>query len=469
MNYRMATALLALLCWTSGCGAEATTNTAGSADAVAGDDAVDVGGTGDGLSAADGAAVPEDAGTIGQGQSVMLGLTNTGSASFVTTITEAKGVEAELSADQASVVVHAPYTTTGDAVVRVHLKAKSGGEESDRAFALNVVPYGWKDPTTWTKDGPEAREHGALILDEVGGRLILIGGSGYQPYLTPLGDMWAMDLETRVWTQLQPTGDVLKPAGSRRLARIPGKPQAYLYGGYGAQGAGIKELIRVDFSTPQPSIKLLTQGSGPSARSLHAFAYDAPNERFFLFGGVDSAPRNDTWVLTVDGDKGTWVKLKLGTQAGDQPSPRYGFFYGVDETNHRLVVFSGAQGTQTIDPAQDTWVLDMAADPPVWTQVAKGEADGVPPGRRNGCSVWDPSGPRLLVFGGTADAKTSEPGLFAFDARPGHAHWDELTLPGEPDLRSSGIGIYDPIHDRALLGFGNTTSAVYSDWNVLGY
>ena len=90
------------------------------------------------------------------------------------------------------------------------------------------------------------------------------------------------------------------------------------------------------------------------------------------------------------------------------PSPRYGFFYGVDQQLGQLFLFSGAQGTTTLDPAQDTWQLDMRADPPVWQKLLDGAADGVPPGRRNGCAVWDPSGPRLLVFGGTADAKTSE-------------------------------------------------------------
>lgn len=109
----------------------------------------------------------------------------------------------------------------------------------------------------------------------------------------------------------------------------------------------------------------------------------------------------------------------------------------------------------------------MRADPPKWELLAEG--DTVPPGRRNGCTVFDPTGPRLFVFGGTADAMTTEPGLFAFDARPGKPAWAELALADEPTLRSSGIGFFDTSRGRTLLGFGNTSNAVFRDWGHLGY
>ncbi len=130
------------------------------------------------------------------------------------------------------------------------------------------------------------------------------------------------------------------------------------------------------------------------------------------------------------------------------------------------MLFSGAQGTNPLNAARDTWALDL--DPsPTWTLLMEGDA--VPPGRRNGCMVFDPSGPRLIVFGGTANAMTSEPGLWAFDARPGHAAWSQLVLDGEPPLRSSGFGFYDVASDRTLLGFGNSPIKAFRDWGKLGY
>jgi hypothetical protein len=76
-------------------------------------------------------------------------------------------------------------------------------------------------------------------------------------------------------------------------------------------------------------------------------------------------------------------------------------------------------------------------------------------GRRNGCGAFDPIGRRLFVFGGKADRRTSEPGLFAFDARPENPGWSRLEPPGAPPIRSSGFGFYDQAGDRIFLGFGN--------------
>jgi hypothetical protein len=64
---------------------------------------------------------------------------------------------------------------------------------------------------------------------------------------------------------------------------------------------------------------------------------------------------------------------------------------------------------------------------------------------------------------------TTEPGLFAFDARPGKARWDQVERAGEPPLRSSGIGFHHPSTQDSYFGFGNTTMDVYADWFVLGY
>lgn len=402
--------------------------------------------------------------TLGQGQTRDFALAlDRGSANTVqVTLQSPANLDVALAEDATTFAVHADYDHVGKSDIQLHL-AGDNGLSSDAKLALNVTPIHWGDATQWTSDGPQAREHGSVILDVAHDRVLLLGGSGYKPYGTPLNDAWAFDLATSTWTELKPTGDALGVGASRRVALIPGQQIAYLWGGYGANQAGLKELWRVDYSAEQPVLTKLKTTGGPSGRSLHTFAYDAPTDRFFVFGGVDMAPRNDLWVMTLDGDTASWFKQ---TVTGG-PTPRYGFFYGVDAERGRLILYSGAQGTATLDPAQDTWELDLRASEPTWQKLAEGTADGVPPGRRNGCAVWDPTGPRLLVFGGTADAKTTQPGLFAFDARPGKAKWTELKLANEPDLRSSGFGAFDVQRQEALLGFGNSATAVYSDWNRL--
>jgi len=184
-----------------------------------------------------------------------------------------------------------------------------------------------------------------------------------------------------------------------------------------------------------------------------------------MFGGIGPGIENDTWVMTLDGDVATWETL----DTTEPPSPRYGFFYGFDQAEGRLVVYSGAQGTSQVNPATDTWILDTRQTPAEWNLISEGEEEGVPPGRRNGCMVWDETNRRLFVFGGTPDAQTSAPGLYVFDASEGFEGWTLLELEDEPPIRSSGFGFHVPGDEILAMGFGNTTSAIFADWNFLGY
>jgi hypothetical protein len=383
-------------------------------------------------------------------------------------LTPPAGIEATVSADLV-LDAYADYTATGSLPIALTL-TDAKGLTAEASLSADVAPIRWVERVTWTTEGPPAREHAALVMDEAGKRVVVIGGSGYAPQGTALGDIWQFDLVAKTWTAVTATGDVPPPAGSRRVAQVAGESIAYLQGGYGDNFALFDDLYRVDVSGGGVAFTKLTQANPPPVRGLHGFSYDAQTDRFFVFAGIgasgpSSAPLGDLWTATLDGDNATWTNVNPATA----PSPRYGFFFGVDETNGRALLFSGATLTgPTLDPARDIWALDMRAEPPAWSLLLEGEAAGVPPGRRNGCFVMDPLGPRLFIWGGTADAASTEPGLFAFDARPGKEKWSQLTLADEPPLRSSGNAIYDPINDRVWLGFGND-AATYRDFASLGY
>jgi hypothetical protein len=113
-------------------------------------------------------------------------------------------------------------------------------------------------------------------------------------------------------------------------------------------------------------------------------------------------------------------------------------------------------------------VLDVRSEPPVWSRVLSGDGDGSPPGRRNGCAVFDVTSSRLFIHGGTSDGATTQPGLFVLDARPGKERWTKLERPGEPPPRSSGFGFHHPATRSIACGFGNDR-AVYQDLAELGY
>lgn len=367
------------------------------------------------------------------------------------------------------VEIHAGYVVSGPVVITLTAE-DARGERSMASPTVEVEPLVWHATQSWDEPaGPEAREHGAVVVDEQGSRVLLLGGSGYAPYLEPLADAWSYDLASSAWSPLTPSGDIPPGGGSRRAAQgLVGSTTAYLFGGYGANGTAHNELYAVDMAGGGSRVALVPQQNPPPARALHAFFGDASG-RFYVFGGVGTAPLDDLWTMVLDNGTAVWTRIDVTPR----PSPRYGFFYGWDAALHRLLVFSGAQGTFAVDPARDTWALDVSTATPSWQLLFEG--DTAPPGRRNGCAVFDQGalGPafaaRLFVFGGTADAMTTEPGLWVLDARPGKERWIELALAGEPPVRSSGFGFYDAAGERMFFGFGNTATDIYRDWTALGY
>ncbi|HJK95712.1 MAG TPA: hypothetical protein RMF84_00740 [Polyangiaceae bacterium LLY-WYZ-14_1] len=385
---------------------------------------------------------------------------------------EAAGLHVRLmvdpDADALSLALRAPLGAspgTRDAEI---LLAAEGGEAARFPLALEIVPLGWERFAAWdweSDEGPEPREHGVSLATEDG--LLVLQGSGYFPQFTQmLDDAWRFDRSTETWVALSVVGE-LSGAGSRRAAagRSPG--EWLLFGGYQEPPVYLDELVAIRF---EPGEDRLTVSSLPSeerpfSRGLHAFVKDPGAERWIAFGGVNSSPVGsvrilpDTWELTfVDGEP-RWRFLEL---EGEGPTPRYGFFYGVDPATRRLIVWSGG-GPPTADdpvnPADDTWALDLADEPPTWRPLfPTGDA---PRGRRNGCSVFDPALGALVVIGGTADGRSTVPGVHALELRgPMAPRWVDLGgRVGEPPLRSSGFGTaLGGVDEPGLVcGFGNGT------------
>ena len=349
----------------------------------------------------------------------------------------------------------------------------AAGQHVVQAISLEVHKLGWQKHVAWTvPSGPQTREHGVFLYDADARAAYLFQGSGYSPQLTPLADAWRLDVASGAWSAWAPTGDLPVAGGSRRAAQIPGTKKFYLYGGYIGFGATADDdgnLYRVDLADAAHAFTRLTSvGAGP-ARELHTVAYDAKGGQLIVFGGIATKPTQaalaDTWSVKVDGDTATWTALKTAKS----PSPRYGSFTAFDDASRRLVVWSGAQfpvdNADPVNAAQDAWALDLAVDPPTWSKLAPtGEA---PKGRRNGCSMPDPAGRRLFVYGGTSDAKTTQAGLYVLDLEPGHEAWTKLDLANAPPLRSSGFGFATP-EGEVTCAFGNGDK-LYDDVTFLGY
>lgn len=323
------------------------------------------------------------------------------------------------------------------------------------------TPVAWGEPLGWGDEGPAAREHPSVMVFD--GLVVVLGGSGYEPQGAPLGDAWAYEPESGAWRSLALTGDVPDAAGSRRVAQAPGADSAWLFGGYGANFETNNELYRVRLTSGSLAFELIEQEHPPTPRALHAFAVDPGTGSLIVTHGVSRAGfMDDTHLGELEGDgRVVWRRL----EREERPSPRFGFAFGFDRDHGELVVFSGQMPGSQDDPmpmSDELWVLRVRGDSPGWTRI---DMDTPPPGRRNPMFAYDDRGDRLVVWCGTADARSNIPGLVVIH-RDGRGSWHATSLSdaGAPPRRSSGVGFVAPGSDRVYLGFGNSREGRYREW-----
>jgi len=347
----------------------------------------------------------------------------------------------------------------------------SGAERETIPLPLEKHALSWRR-SAWTDQGPQAREHAVFAYDATENAAYMLQGSGYAPQWKPIEDSWRLDVSKGAWTPWTPRGDVPPAGGGRRL--VQGRDgTAFVLGGYVGWDDAKGDTTGTDENLYRLSGGVFTRlrnvGTTASGRQLHAMGYDAEGDQLVVYGGFTDTPRaailDDTWLVAIAGDEAKWSEVR----SAKAPEARYGAFSAFDREARRFVVWSGARiPTDAKDPvnaADDAWALDLGASPPAWSRLSpEGTA---PPGRRNGCAMHDPVGRRLFVFGGTADARTSEKGLFVLSLEPGHERWSRLDLPDAPAVRSSGFG-FTTSDGQMACGFGNGDDA-YTDLNFLGY
>ena len=350
------------------------------------------------------------------------------------------------------------YSERGAFEVTATATCANGASASD-TISIEVRPLAFRSLPSWSgADGPSEREHPALMLDG-DDRVVLFGGFAFEPrQYTVVDDLWAYDLEAETWTALTSSAAPAFAAG--RFAPIEGARAALYSGGSDQRNEQPFTLVRLDVedgSATWSTVSPIDQPDGSS--SLGSFVYDPPRDRYLSLCGYGWVGIHcDVEAYLVGENRWTLVSPQDGP-----PEARYGFFYANDLETERVILWSGGRFSfnGSPNPAQDTWAYELAEDR--WVKLL----DTGPPGRRNGCSALDPIGHRFFVWGGTPDARTTSPGLWVLDLDRGEEEWVEVVPDGDAPERSSCSAIYDPARERILFGFGNTTAAIYADWQVL--
>lgn len=184
----------------------------------------------------------------------------------------------------------------------------------DDTWAFDPVTSTWADLSNDTR--PSARCLHTASYDPLGHRMLVFGG---QSGGSALGDLWALDLATRAWSELTPT-------------------------------------------------------AGPEGRTFPTSVYDPVGHRFVVFGGAEAGgggqKRDEVWAFDLAAN--TWSQLQ---PSGPVPAARGGAA-GAYITGHNRALFFG--GSATVGLFNDVWALeDLAVEQTMikgagWGQVKNG-------------------------------------------------------------------------------------------------
>jgi hypothetical protein len=368
------------------------------------------------------------------------------------------------------------------------------------------------EPYRWQKievpgPSPHWRTHGAVALDEVGDRLLLLGGGFYANGTdTILGDLWQLDLSgTPAWSEVVPAGGTLPggrvegvlgvdPVTNRLIVAgggdslgvfgdqisildltsldawvqhpAPATAPVFSYGSsrvfdrthrqflfadrYGIESPDDSVRVwRVDVSAAEPVWQRLeVEGGPPLLRDGPLLAVDEDRNVLQLFGGdgYDFEYRSRRWLDLWElslGGTPDWSRI-----AGGSRSLYYtAYVPAIWDANRRRAVLVGGRG---FGPSQ-TLSFDVSGAIPEWSFLADSYT-GVPPTREGSVAAYDPDFDRMLLFGGEVeDIELGDLWQLDFKASPTSA-WTRLLPEGEiPSPRTKATAIYDPVRKRMIV------------------
>jgi uncharacterized protein (TIGR03437 family) len=163
---------------------------------------------------------------------------------------------------------------------------------------------------------------------------------------------------------------------------------------------------------------LPTGAPSPTPRVDGTIAYDAAERQLWMFGGQDSAPKDDLWAYSLR------TKQWRAVETASAPPARFGHTLLLDPVRRRLIVFGG----QARGFFSDVWAFDIAAG--VWRPLAADEAG---PTRRYGHSaIYDPVHDRMVISHGFTNSGRFDD-TWAFDLRANT--WTNLSPASNRPLR----------------------------------
>ena len=212
--------------------------------------------------------------------------------------------------------------------------------------------------------GPGPRSNAALVVDPTAGRLYLHGGRvGGQA----VGDLWAFDLSSGIWSEVAVQGPVPQARYSHSAVWDADRMRVIVTTGQLGPGEFLSDVWAFDPAVGEWEL-LAPDGAGPANRYGSCAGYDPIRNRVLVSHGFTDFGRfDDTWAYSLA--DGTWTDI---SPEGERPIERCLHACTYDAAAGRLVLMGGqTTGSRILG---DTWALDDAG----WREIP----DESPGGRR---------------------------------------------------------------------------------------
>jgi hypothetical protein len=328
--------------------------------------------------------------------------------------------------------------------------------------------------------GPIARIEDTMVYDSAHARMIMFGG--YDLNFNRMNDLWEYDPATQTWTNRTPSP---LPAAwpSRRsghtMAYDAANQRVVMFGGWSDNGDFLNGTHLNDTWEWNTNTKVWTNvtpsGTKPFARRGARMVYDSARSRIVMFGGNDAITYypNSTPFGTGQ-DAATWIwntTARTWTAQTTTSSSSSGRYFG-GRTFHGMVynsvrntiwIYGGvgiaAPLTSAVDLG-DVWEFNAVSN--VWTDITPATS---PAGRSYAGVQFDPVSNRMIVHAGYLSVEgidTDDTQQFVYNGGTAGAWTQLVPAPGTPMntrplsetfARDSHAMVFDPAH-QTLVEFG---------------
>ncbi|KAL4169541.1 hypothetical protein KRP22_010460 [Phytophthora ramorum] len=248
--------------------------------------------------------------------------------------------------------------------------------------------------------GPSARMHHSAVV--VGTRMIIFGGRASPA--KPLGDLYALDIETKLWEQIHPRGVCPSPRWKHSSCAV--RSVVYVYGGRDAERV-FGDLFSLDLSQNSPQWRRIESTSNIPRRFDHVGVAVSSTKLVFWGGmssldGVDGSGESgdDSAVCMLFDTVGeTWERKVLENGSNKSQPPALFAASATSISDHSVIVVGGMTAALLANGDKATrkvYKLDVEASQ--WTEL--GELKHENAAFVGHSTTWIPSNKSLYILGG---------------------------------------------------------------------